>query len=416
MKSVYSPFALAFRTSHEVLNRYHRILGRIMYSILILHGAFYLNFFIQSGLLKIRLKSSDVLIGISAIFLISFLMTTSLNRIRRWSYRVFFLVHLTIGVTILPLLFFHAHALRLYIVEASALFILDIVARKLDTVTTFIKITSIPHTKLIKLTVPIPASKAARFASAAGQHVYLSLPPESTPSRSSIPSIYDFLFNPFTIAEVSNTHLTIVLRVLKGPTTTALKHLTELSKANPPINIEGPYGTSRHFSDLTTRFDRVLLVAGGVGGTYILPFYRQIQESTASVDFAPRKVELVWAMKIAAEASWATKSEDIHSLTKDPNVKVFWTGAKSISDESALPEDGSVEMADLSTTLPPSNGEIGRPNLRQIVDDVFRQGDNERVAVLACGPAEIARELREHVGRWVARGRDVWWHDEYFGW
>jgi len=59
-----------------------------------------------------------------------------------------------------------------------------------------------------------------------------------------------------------------------------------------------------------------------------------------------------------------------------------------------------------------------RPDLRKIVDDTFRHGsaDGERVAVLVCGPAGMARELRAHVGAWVARGRDVWFHDEGFGW
>jgi len=255
-----------------------------------------------------------------------------------------------------------------------------------------------------------------RFASAAGQHVYLSLPPESTPSRSPMPSIHDLLFNPFTVAEVSDDHITLVLRVLKGPTTTALQRLTKLSKANPPINIEGPYGTSHCFPDLAARFDRVLLVAGGVGGTYTLPIYREIQDSKASASFASGKATLVWAMKIAAEASWVTEPEDIDLLSKDPNIKVFLTDAESISDKWTLPEDGSVEMEDLSNATHPFKAENGRPNLGHIVDDVFRHGDNERVAILTCGPAEMARELREHVGRWVMKGRDVWWHDESFGW
>jgi hypothetical protein len=57
-----------------------------------------------------------------------------------------------------------------------------------------------------------------------------------------------------------------------------------------------------------------------------------------------------------------------------------------------------------------------RPDLRKIVDGTFRHGNEERVAVLVCGPKQMARELREQVGRWVKKGRDVYFHDESFGW
>lgn len=57
-----------------------------------------------------------------------------------------------------------------------------------------------------------------------------------------------------------------------------------------------------------------------------------------------------------------------------------------------------------------------RPHLGAIVDSVFRKGKGERVAVLVCGPAGMARELRRDVGKWVGKGRDVWFHDESFGW
>ena len=56
-----------------------------------------------------------------------------------------------------------------------------------------------------------------------------------------------------------------------------------------------------------------------------------------------------------------------------------------------------------------------RPDLKKIVDDAFRHGDEERVAVVVCGPEEMATELRKHVGVWVMKGRAVWWHKEGFG-
>lgn len=58
----------------------------------------------------------------------------------------------------------------------------------------------------------------------------------------------------------------------------------------------------------------------------------------------------------------------------------------------------------------------GRPDLRMIVDEVFKGGEEGRIAVLVCGPVGMGRSLRKEVGRWVEQGREVFWHKEEFGW
>lgn len=417
MKSVCSPFALAFRTSHEKLNPYHRLSGRIIYAFLIFHAFFYMNFFIRAGLVKIRLSQRVPLMGVLAFTLLTILASTSLTTIRRWSYRVFFVCHLTFAVAILPILFFHAKPARLYVVEALTVFVLDLIARKLDTFTSFSKIESISGTKLLKLNIPIPTSKIQRFQEAPGQHVYLSLPSSSIPTKTSYPLIYAFLHNPFTVAEVSDTGIVLVLRTLKGPTTAAFESLTKLTKAKPRLNVEGPCGSSRHFPNLAVDFDRILLVAGGVGAAFILPIYQWITASLESTGQSTKRLELIWSMRSVAEASWAMPRENISEV--DGNIKIYITGLDYVGNVAEpSPEDGSVEMGDLQRTQQPGHVSGGheRPNLRAIVDRTFRHGTDERVAVLVCGPAEMARDLREHTGRWVAQGRYVWWHDESFGW
>jgi ferredoxin-NADP reductase len=421
MKSLYSPFALAFRSSHEQLNPYHRISGRIIYSLLILHLSFYVNFFVQAGLLKVRLTQLVPLLGVLAFTLLTILATTSLARVRRWSYRVFFVLHLTIAVSVLPILFFHAKPIRFYLAEALILFVLDITARKLDTFTGFSQIIQVTDTKLVKLIIPVPPSKIRRFQAAPGQHVYLSLPPESTPTTTSLPSIHDLMFNPFTVADVSSDKIMLVLRTLHGPTTTALQHLTKLAKAKPGINIEGPYGDSRRFPNFMAEFDKILLVAGGVGATFILPIFNHITSSMSGDEHNGSSVEMIWSVRSTAEAGWVTDTENPNIL-EDPRVKIYITGANSESSEPSAAyagaEDGSIVMGDLRKEDQRGriNGAHIRPNLRSIVDTTFQEGAEQRVAVLVCGPAEMAKELREHVGGWVSRGRDVWWHDECFGW
>lgn len=421
MKSQYSPLALVFRTSHEQLNPWHRISGRIIHFLLLCHAGWYINYFVQAGVVKKRLTDPVVIIGIIAFSLLNIIATTSLERVRRWSYRVFFVLHLIIGLWILPLVFFHAAPLRIYVIEALVLFLFDITCRNLDTVTGFATISAIPHTKLVKLKIPIPPSKIQRFHAKPGQHVYLSIPPASRPPLSSSPWIHDFLYNPFTVAEVSNTDITLVLRSLQGPTTKALSSLAHLPKAKPPIKIEGPLGYSQRFPNLATNYDRVLLVAGGVGSTFILPIYVQAREQVAAEGKRSDRVKLIWSMRSAAEAIWALDSEKENTIEEDKNVKIFLTRTSSDEhehDDEPLPVDGSVELDELQWTQEPvkATGGRERPNLRKIVDETFRHGNEESVAVLVCGPKQMARELRDQVGRWVEKGRDVYFHDESFGW
>lgn len=401
MKSLCSPLALAFNSSHEALNPYHRMSGRIIYGFLMLHGAFYLNFFIQSSILLKRLRNVDVILGLLALSLLTILMSTAVRVVRRWSYRIFFICHLIIGVLLLPVIFFHVTHLRIYVSECLAIFVLDLVARKLDTIMAFTKITAVPDTSLVKLSMPVPASKMARFAAAPGQHVYLSIPYQSASSP-----IHQLLFNPFSIASISDNTITLVLRVLHGPTTTALSNLTKLSKANPPLKIEGPYGSSRHFPNFAANFDRILLVAGGVGATFILPIFRDIEEALASEGLSTRKVKMVWSVKTRADIAW---SDVPKTLDNESNLKVFTTGIAGSApvEGTGVPYD-AVEMRGV--------GEGGRPDLRRIVDDTFRLGEEDRVAVLVCGPEGMARELTGYVSHWVEKGRYVWFHDESFGW
>jgi hypothetical protein len=423
MKSIYSPLAFAFGTSHEHLNAYHRISGRIIYCLLVLHATLYLNFFAHLGVLQSRLTHLVPFLGALSITLLTLLATTSLESIRSWSYRVFFIIHLTIAVSLMPILFFHAPPLRFFTMEALALFVIDTIIRKLDTVTATSKITSVEHTNLVRLASPIPASKIGRFNVAPGQHVYLSIPPQSVGSKIPLLSIYQLLYNPFTVADVSPRGILLVLRTLNGPTTRALKQLTTLPAGNPGINIEGPYGVARRFPNFAAEFDRILLVAGGVGATFILPIYHRMTSGIGNEGSGTSRVELIWAMRSLAEARWVTNTEYGNVLEGDDRVKVYVTGVEPGSSEAAGAgpglEDGSVEMEDLLQKEQPGKKVTGghmRPNLRSIVDSTFRHGVEERVAVLVCGPAEMARELRQHVGRWVAQGRSVWWHDESFGW
>ncbi|ESZ95451.1 hypothetical protein SBOR_4192 [Sclerotinia borealis F-4128] len=446
MKSLYSPLSVLFGSSHEQLNIWHRTSGRVIWTLLLCHATWYLNVFVQLGVLYQKLTTPVVLLGVISFQLINLLIITSSATVRRWSYRVFFIVHLFVAFAIIPLLFFHAAPLRLYIIEAVALFVIDLAIRKLTTFTAFTTIQPVPETSLLKVTVPITPSKLSDFQYAPGQHIYLSIPPSSVPTTAEYSRhLHELLYNPFTIASVSDTpspHITLTLRTLNGPTTSALSSLSHLGKARPPLNIEGPYGTSRKFPNLAESFDRVLLIAGGVGATFTLPIYRAVKESMENEGRANANVRMIWVMRDSAESAWAVSSskpfpstnanadssdeeaeegkETKVENTHEDGIEIYITSPQTLnpnSNPTPTPGSSSLEMHTMAPTRNKSGSiTYSRPDLRAIINETFAQGTEERVAILVCGPPGMAAELRTYVGNWVEKGRRVWWHDEGFDW
>ena len=62
------------------------------------------------------------------------------------------------------------------------------------------------------------------------------------------------------------------------------------------ITLEGPYGSARHFPQFSeANFDHILLIAGGVGATFILPIFRQLKEEKHT------ETTMVWLVRRRAE-------------------------------------------------------------------------------------------------------------------
>ncbi|CAG7979045.1 unnamed protein product [Penicillium nalgiovense] len=408
MRNRYSPLAVIFCTSHEQLIHWHQICGRIIMILIALHGTLYINYFVQTGILVERLQTRPSMTGLLCLVLMSVLTITSIEKCRQWSYRAFYFCHLAIGLVILPILFFHTSQLRLYVIETLALFIADRILRRIDTIADSVTVTQIPATDLLKVQVHIPASKLSRFKTKPGQHVYMCIS-----TGGGCIGANRVLSNPFTVADVSAGKLTLFLRTRRGPTTQMLLTHADRFNAQPLINIEGPYGTSVDIADVAGKFDRILLVAGGIGATFVLPVYRALREHLDNDVGGHKRLDFTWALRSMAEVAWATKLEN-QVFADNPDVHIYLTRQASL--EHSFPE--GMEMGDLRESdglVAGSNPHMGRPNLRKIVDQAFSYHSEESVAVFFCGPHDMGRELRAHVGRWVAKGRSVFWRQESFG-
>ncbi|RYO81834.1 hypothetical protein DL762_006916 [Monosporascus cannonballus] len=375
------------------------------------------------GILRRRIVDIVPALGLTAFIGMVLLNTTALSLIRRYSYRIFFVTHLMVALALPPVVFFHYRSSAFYVVEALAFFIVDLALRKMDTFTTDASLVLIPGSNLIKIVAPVPPQKISRFRESPGTHVYLSIPAPSRPSPSAVSAtnyIFEFMFNPFSIASVDehSTDLTLIARCRDGPMTQNLARLANDSTAGMkvPLSIEGPYGCAARFPNLVgPEFDQILLVAGGVGASFVLPIYRSLLGENPGAG-----VTMIWVVRSASDATWPA-SDASQSILKDDKVQLYLTGdiLESTSGTGTLSDGATeLEMTHLSQRRPEYSPDrnCGRPDLRKIVDDVFKHGVEERVAVMVCGPEGMGHELRRYVGTWVRKGRKVWWHNESFSW
>lgn len=493
------------------------MLGTQVYCLFVCHAAFYLRYFVGVGTFPQRLLAPVVTAGVIAFILMTILIATSLpSVIRRWSYRVFFVLHLLAIFGVPVLIFIHARPARFYLVAALAPFCFDLISRKMSLSTTCrSRVRRIPGTDLLTVTARVAdVTHFRRFRKYPGAHVYLSIPVVSRGPIDAASVKYELIYSPFTIAATNDatSEILLVVRHCGGPITKLLgrfaaeaetadnangsngskAHGSDLlvgnsgtafssaeffdAAASEPgtvkLTLEGAYGAAGYLPPLADplRFDRVLLVAGGVGATFCLPVYRHIVAESAGCV----RAELHWAVRTAGDATWALtetwedentatgrgggvgngKARAPVSLMDDDNVHVYITGDMLATDApirgaAAASKQPLLPLGGERRSIANSNGAAGsssggevelntmysnprrggaytsqhnrrRPDLRRIVDSALAcdedddDGHQQSVAVLVCGPKGMVEGLRAAVDPWIRRGRRVFWHEEAF--
>lgn len=392
--------------------------------------------------LREKLSHRVIIIGLTSVTLFNIIGTTALTWIRKRNYRVFYGVHVIVSALLLPLLYFHVPHIRRYIWETLAVLLLNAILRAFSTYKLEAMISLIPETNLVRVEIDMTQKNAAAFR-VPGQHVYLQIPRLQSPASTAIAQLQEstgLRSNPFTIVSLPELDrgLMLVSRALKGSTRELAVLGHSMAQAHSPIEVklEGPYGASSWLPDFQT-FDNIILVAGGVGATFVIPIWRSICMSrSASNQTMAEKVRFIWAVRKRVETSWAFPSAEAGSvLSHAPRgVEVYITGEGEAEHSNRTPIAGrraeerveveEIEMSERAYLIPSNNDgntpmpglkiNHGRPNLAGIVDDACHVPET-RVAVLVCGPRKMGAELRRDVGRWIKKGRDVFWHAEVFG-
>jgi NAD(P)H-flavin reductase len=381
-----SPLQMLTQSSHESLNIYHRVLGKVILIFLSLHAIFYLNFFVLNNLLSVKLQNIQVILGLVSITLLSVVGTSALSSFRRLNYALFYTIHVVGSASFPVIIYFHVPYVRPYAIQCIAISLINIAVRLWST-------ESVPAlAKVVDGTniVSISAKHSRRLAISPGQHMYLRF-------RKGVHT-YPLGGNPFTVASVRGSQIVFLLRVLQGETTRLQTTLQSApNAAEKPvrleIGLEGPYGHSQYLPDLS-QFQHVMLFAGGIGATFTWPLWNAFTRNTRSLEFH-------WAVRSLVDASWIESLDEVMEPTSSGKSHLYVTsGGLLKAMQGRIARVGEVHS--------------GRPDIPKLVESAFARHTG-KIAILVCGPRSLGRQLREAVGKQIMSGRDVYWHEEAFG-
>lgn len=264
----------------------------------------------------------------------------------------------------------------------------------------------------------------------AGQHVFL---------RFWGLGLHTLSTHPFTISSLpSSGSMVFYIKPHTGGLTERLQSFANQSSGQKiPVSVDGPYGDSNVANTLKT-YDKVLLVAGGSGATFLLPILEFLT-------FAPgqRSIQLVVAMKSTSSSTWfvdavsqfLSQSSQQHNTNTKVEIHIT-SSASAPSKPASLVSD----LEKVPTTTVTSNGEtgidntsnteskgcqyvsifkdLGRPDLKAIIEG---ESGDATLGVAACGPEELMLDVRNacakaQVAVLSGHKKEVWLHCETFGW
>lgn len=265
----------------------------------------------------------------------------------------------------------------------------------------------------------------------AGEHIFIT-----------IPAVRGLESHPFSISDTENTQ--VRCRARGGFTKSLLSYAEKHPGARVRVVVEGPFGVTEDVG----RFDKGLVIAGGVGATYLFAVALEVVRRKDWVD--GRVVELIWVLQQQGEFSFFSPSFDISLSLYKRNTKTFTDHLEWFHEE--LKELGSSTRVNLTIYISRSPGsssdlslsatntadeknmvkqisaleasckrhrvEYARPDISSSIETVIANAaKNDSILVAACGPAGLMHDCRDAVARGVTvNGPSVTFQCEQFGW
>ncbi|KAL8244044.1 hypothetical protein R6Q59_010302 [Mikania micrantha] len=316
--TVFQLFGIQFETSV----RYHIWLGTMMLSFATLHGAGTLFIWgiknmLQDEIFQWQKTGRIYLAGEISLVVGLVIWITSFPQVRRKRFEIFYYTHHLYIIFIIFFLF-HTGDRHFYMVlPAIFIFVIERLLRIIQ---------SWPETCILSARIfPLKA-------------IEVILPKEPglkyTPTSIifiKIPSISKFQWHSFSIASssmVDDDTMSIIIKCDGSWTNSLYNMIQEMPIVGPaqktqrciPVSVEGPYGPAS--TDFLSKYDSLLLVAGGIGVT---PFLSILQEiSSARRKTFPTKIQLVYIMKKSNSISILNPIVPLltNTSTKEFNLKL----------------------------------------------------------------------------------------------
>ncbi|WVQ77275.1 hypothetical protein IAR50_006959 [Cryptococcus sp. DSM 104548] len=430
----WNPITILTGVSHERLQVYHRWSGWIMYVLALIHTFPFIVVDIEMGMM-VETWQTDFYTFSGVICLIpqTVLVLFSIGVIRDRFYETFKSIHYVMAAWFVVLLFLHCGftlTSAYYFVGFAVTYTLSLIVRWGIVLRNGFQHRA--HIELLDqdmLLVSIPTSLKWK----PGQHFFF---------RFFTRDLHALTSHPFTVATSPSRQFTeqsaikLYIKKHRGMTESLFEKAEEMGDVR--VVLDGPYGGIN--GDLGD-YERVLLIGGGSGGSFISSALQDLLDRHSSITC--KEVTVVYACRTLPDSAWFLQSFiDLSRSSFDIKVNLFFhvSSATTARIEKVPqindPDEKVIEPSSPSTSLPflacPSLSSSApaettetilpdRPNLSQHIRALTAFHGTAGVAV--CGPKEMAYDVRNTVAAEqlkVFAGNvgcsELFLHTEAFGW
>jgi predicted ferric reductase len=351
------------------------------------------------------------------------LLAFSFYGIRRAHYEIFLVTHIVLSIAALWSIYYHVELFttgewNIFIWPCVVVWIFDrilrfgrIIAFNRNPFNTKATVTYDPSSNLVRMFVD---GSNNWIASKPGTYYYIHVLDDL---------LYAHQNHPFTLAYVSSdlgdsastprstvatrpaSHRTYsasstesdALLTSRAPKTSRLKSHCLLHPKKLRVLIEGPYG---HTVPLHT-FPNVLFVVGGTGVAVPLSHLSNLLPTSSRV----QSVKIVWAVREHAFLSSVLR--DFKGLLSDERVEM----EVHVTRDDEAKDDVLGEVPKCVRVM------THRPNVHSAVEHAARDAGQQRLAIVACGPALMADEARKASISMLSRGHHgIDYFEDSFKW
>ncbi|KAH6880783.1 ferric reductase like transmembrane component-domain-containing protein [Thelonectria olida] len=349
--------------------------------------------------------------GVLATIFMSLLLLFSFYWIRRQQYELFLIIHIVLSIIVLVTMFLHV---SIFDGEYDLLFWIPLFIWFSDRLLRTLRIVAFnpyfwntrasasynPSSNIVRLAVPCASSV---YKPQPGTYYYLHV--------LNGPRCWES--HPFTVAAVLDPANQTSTKLLgeqvpllepgePDPSSTDTLETQSLLDASDPSSmtflillVDGPYGHTQPFHLFTT----VVFVVGGSGIVVPLSYLQAL--TTSSV--VPRSVQIHWAVR-EPQFALDVLQTDVGDALGSPNlsVKIYLTQYTHDS------------LADFPSQVTLQSGRIDAPS---VIASALESADSESLAVVACGPAQMADAARKTVAGMKRNGATgIEYFEEKFEW